>query len=80
MLALGFKQCKFDASVYYFIDEKTRELVIAIIYINNVCFIDSKDFLFLLKLKQKSITKWEYCDLGETKEFSKMYISCKRSL
>ena len=57
MLALGFKQCKFDASVYYFIDEKTRELVIAIIYINDVCFIDSKDFLFLLKLKQKFIIK-----------------------
>jgi len=57
MLALGFKQCKFDTSIYYFIDEKTRELVIAIIYVNDVCFIDSKYFLFLLKLKQKFMTK-----------------------
>jgi len=48
MLALGFKQCKFDASVYYFIDEKTRELVITIIYVNDVYFMDSKDSLFLL--------------------------------
>jgi len=32
MLALGFKQCKSNASIYYFIDEETRELVITIIY------------------------------------------------
>jgi len=57
MLALGFKWCKSDASVYYFIDEETRELVIKIVYINNVCFIGSKDFLLLLELKQKFMTK-----------------------
>ena len=37
--------------MYYFIDKEIRKLVTAIIYINNVCFIDSKDFLLLLKLK-----------------------------
>jgi len=51
MLTLGFKQCKSNANVYYFIDKKTRELVIAIIYINNVCFMSSKDFLLFLELK-----------------------------
>ena len=48
MLALEFKS---DASVYYFIDEETRELVIAIVYINNVYFIGSKYSLLLLELK-----------------------------
>ena len=35
MLVLGFKQYKFNTSIYYFIDEKTRKLVIAIVYINR---------------------------------------------
>ncbi len=38
MLTLGFKQYKYNASVYYFINKKTRELVIATVYVNNVCF------------------------------------------
>jgi len=39
----------------------------------------TKDFLLLLELKQKFMTKWECCDLGETKDFLEMYIShnCK---
>ena len=51
ILALEFKQYKFNANVYYFIDEETRELVIIIIYVNNICFISSKDFLLFLELK-----------------------------
>jgi len=51
ILTLGFKQCKFDASIYYFIDKKVRELVIAIVYIHDICFMGSKDFLLLLELK-----------------------------
>ena len=57
MLALGFKQYNSYASLYYFIDEKTRELVISIVYVDNVCFIDLKKFLLLLKLKQKFVIK-----------------------
>ena len=57
MLALGFNQYKSNASLYYFIDEKTRELVISIVYVDNVCFIDLKKFLLLLKLKQKFVIK-----------------------
>jgi len=49
MLTLGFKQYKSNADVYYFIDKKTRELVIAIVY---VCFIGSKDSLLLLELNK----------------------------
>ena len=76
MLVLGFKQCKSNANVYYFIDEENKELVIAIMYVDDVCFIGSKYFLLLLELKWKFMIKWEFCDLGKTKEFLKMYISC----
>jgi len=75
ILILGFKQCKSNAGMYYFIDEKTKELVIAIVYINDVYFIDLKDSPLLLELKQKFVMKWECHDLGETKEFFEMYIS-----
>ena len=57
MLVPVFKQCKSNTDVYSFIDEKTRELVIKIVYANDVCFMGSKDFPFLLELKQKFITK-----------------------
>ena len=42
-----------QADMYYFINEKTRKLVIAIVYVNDICFIGSKDFLLLIELKQK---------------------------
>ena len=69
MLALGFKQCKFDASVYYYHDKKTRALVIVSVCVDNVCFVGTRGFLLLHKLKQKFMARWEYCDLGETTEF-----------
>jgi len=75
MLALEFKQYKSNAGVYYFIDKETREPVIAIVYINNVCFMGSKNSLLLLELKQKFITKWECYNIEETKEFLGMYIN-----
>ena len=36
MLALGFKRCKSDAGVYYYHDKKTKALVIAIVYVNDI--------------------------------------------
>ena len=57
ILTLGFKQYKSNASVYYFIDKKTRELVIAIVYIDDVYFMGSKGSPLLLELKQKFIMK-----------------------
>jgi len=57
MLALRFKQCKSNVSIYYFINKETRELVIAIVYVNDVHFIGSKDSLIFLELKWKFITK-----------------------
>jgi len=51
----------------------------AIVYVDDVCFMSSKGFLLLLELKQKFITKWKCYDLVETKEFLGIYIShnCK---
>jgi len=57
MLALRFKQYKSNTSIYYLIDKEFRKLVIAIIYINNIYFINSKDFPLLLELKWKFTTK-----------------------
>ncbi len=48
ILALEFKQCKSDTNMYYFINE---ELVLVIIYVNNVCFISSKDFSTSLRVE-----------------------------
>jgi len=75
MLALGFKRCKSNAGVYYYHDEKTKALVIVIVYVDNVCFIDTKNSLLLNELKQKFMARWECCDLGETTEFLDMHIS-----
>ena len=47
ILTLGFKQCKFNASIYYFINKKTRELVIAIICVDDIYFMNLKDSLLL---------------------------------
>ena len=57
MLALEFKWYKFDTSIYYFVDEEIRELVITIVYVNDICFISSKYSLLLLNLRQKFIIK-----------------------
>jgi len=79
MLALGFKRCKSNAGVYYYHDKKTKALVIAIVYVDDICFIDTKGSLLLNKLKQKFMARWECYDLGETTEFLGMHISynCK---
>ena len=54
MLALEFKWCKSDTYMYYFINEKIKELVITIFYVNDVCLMSLKDFLLFLELKQNS--------------------------
>ena len=61
--------------MYYFINKETKKLVIAIVYVDDVYFISSKDSLLLLELKQKFIIEWKYHELRETKEFLRIYIS-----
>jgi len=57
MLVLGFKRYKSNAGVYYYYNKKTRALVIAIVYVNNVCFMGTKDSLLLNELKQKFMAR-----------------------
>jgi len=57
MLALGFKRCKSNASVYYYHDKKTNVLVIAIVYVNDICFMGTKGSLLLNELKQKFMAR-----------------------
>jgi len=78
MLALGFKRCKSDAGVYYYHDKKTKALVIAIVYVDDVCFMSTKGSLLLNELKQKFMARWECRDLGETTEFLGVHISRDR--
>jgi len=59
MLVLEFKQYKYNAGIYYFINKETKELVIAIVYVNDIYFVGLKDSLLLLELKEKFITKME---------------------
>jgi len=75
MLALGFKRCKSNAGIYYYHNKKTKALIIAIVYVDDVYFMDTKDSLLLNKLKQKFMARWEYHDLSETTEFLDMHIS-----
>ena len=79
ILTLEFKWCKFNTDMYNFINKETRELVIVIVYINDICFMSSKESPLLLELKWKFMIEWECYDLRETKEFLGMYISynCK---
>ena len=74
ILALGFKRCKSNAGIYYYHDKKTKVLVIAIVYVNDVYFMGTKGSLLLNELKQKFMARWECRDLGETTEFLGMHI------
>jgi len=51
MLALEFKRCKSNAGVYCYHDKKTKALVIAIVYVDDVCFTGTKGSLLLNELK-----------------------------
>jgi len=78
MLALEFKRCKSNAGIYYYHDKKAKVLVIAIVYVDDVCFMGTKGSLLLNELKQKFMARWECCNLGETTEFLGMHISHNR--
>jgi len=78
MLALEFKRCESNAGIYYYYNKKTKALVIAIVYVNDVCFMGTKGSLLLNELKQKFMARWECRDLGETTEFLGMHISYDR--
>jgi len=57
MLALGFKRYKSDAGIYNYHNKKTKALVIAIVYVNDIYFMGTKDSLLLNELKQKFMAR-----------------------
>ena len=77
MKELGFKRCASDAGVYYYIDQGTKQLIIALVYVDDVAIIGQKTKLYI-DLKNKFMIKWECRDLGETKEFLGMKIQRDR--
>jgi len=74
MKAIGFKRCMSDAGVYHYIHPKTNELVIAIVYVDDVAFMGRRNSALLKSLKSKFTQKWECRDLGHLKEFLGMQI------
>jgi hypothetical protein len=75
---LGFTRCKSDAGVYFYRDPKTCELVIAVVYIDDVAFLGLKGSSLLLELKLKFSKHWECRDQGAVTEFLGMQISRDR--
>jgi len=57
MLVLGFKRCKSDAGVYYYHNKETKVLAIAIVYVDDICFMSTKGSLLLNELKQKFMAR-----------------------
>jgi len=62
---------------------KTKALVIAIVYVDDVCFIGTKGSLLLNKLKQKFMARWCEGDqskaLQEIPQFKLCYRICYNS-
>ncbi|KAJ3552813.1 hypothetical protein NP233_g12787 [Leucocoprinus birnbaumii] len=78
MLALGFKRSKSDAGVYYYYHPQTREIVIAVVYVDDVFFMGKRNSKLLKELKSKFTQRWECRDLGALKEFLGMRITRNR--
>ena len=66
------------AGIYYYHNKKTKVLIIAIVYVDDIYFMSTKNSLLLNELKQKFMARWECYDLGETTEFLGMHISRDR--
>jgi hypothetical protein len=77
MKELGFKRCESDAGVYYYRCPKTAQIIIALVYVDDVAIIGKRTSLFT-SLKARFMKKWECRDLGECKEFLGMCISRDR--
>ncbi|KAF7785108.1 hypothetical protein Agabi119p4_1273 [Agaricus bisporus var. burnettii] len=78
MTEIGFVRCKSDAGVYYYRHPKTRKLVVAIVYVDDVGFMGKRGSQLLKELKQKFSTKWECRNQGELTEFLGMEVSRDR--
>jgi hypothetical protein len=77
MKELGFKCCTSDAGVYYYIDPQMKQLIIALVYVDDIAIIGKRTAVYI-DLKKQFMLKWECCDLGKTKEFLGMRIQQDR--
>jgi hypothetical protein len=77
MKELGFKRCTSGAGVYYYVDPKTKQLIIALVYVDDVAIIGKRTSIYI-DLKKQFMLKWECHDLGESKEFLGMRIQRDR--
>ena len=80
MTEIGFVQCKSDAGVYYFRHPKIHELVVALVYVDDVAFLGKRNSQLLKELKQKFSKKWECHDQGVMTEFLGMQIQWLKQL
>ncbi|KAJ3576496.1 hypothetical protein NP233_g369 [Leucocoprinus birnbaumii] len=76
MLQLGFKRCKSDAGIY--VIHEGNDIVIAIVYVNDVLFMGTKGSTLLKRKKEEFMEKWECRDSGTVKEFLGMQITRDR--
>ena len=74
MNELGFKRLVSDAGL--FICKDYKEIIIAIVYVNDAMFFGKNRAQVDFK-KKLFMDKWECCDLGEVKEFLHMHITPK---
>jgi hypothetical protein len=52
MKELGFKRCTSDAGVYYYVDPKTKQLIIALVYVDDVAIIGKRTSIYIDLKKQ----------------------------
>src|SRR5215471_15869069 len=61
---LGFKRSTADAGVYFHIDKRTSELIIALVYVDDSIFMGQKGSKLLIEKHDTFMKKWECHDLG----------------
>jgi Reverse transcriptase (RNA-dependent DNA polymerase) len=77
MKELGFKSLSSDAGLFVY--KTDRELIIAIVYVDDAMFF-GPDYKFFIKKKQEFMDKWECHDLGKTKDFLCMNIKRNKNM
>jgi Reverse transcriptase (RNA-dependent DNA polymerase) len=78
MEAMGFKHLKSDSGVFVLMRSGRPEIIV-IVYVDDAVFLGCQKHL-VNNYKEHFMCTWECCDLGETKEFLKMRISCLKGV
>ena len=75
LIKLGFKRCYSDSGIYVYNHSKTKERIYAIVYVDDVFFMGTKNSPLLNELKRKFMKTWECRDQGKLSEFLDMRIT-----